>query len=77
MAREDDADTGGSPLAKDLGHRRDPDRVEPGERLVEDEQLRIVDERGTELDALLVAVRQLLQLCLRPIGEPEALEPPR
>ena len=45
VAREDDPDAGRRPLAEDLGHRRDADRVEAGERLVEDEQLRVVDER--------------------------------
>ena len=62
VAGEDDPDAGRRPLAEDLGHRRDAERVEPAERLVEDEQLRVVDERRAELDALLVAVRQRLEL---------------
>ena len=73
--REDDADAGRGALADDLGHRRDADRVEAGERLVEDEQLRVVDERRRQLDPLLVAVRQLLELRLRPVGEAHPLEP--
>ena len=36
------------------------DRIEPGERLVEHEQVRPVHERGGELHALLIALRQLL-----------------
>ena len=75
VAAEDDAGAGRRLLADDLGHRRDADRVEPGERLVEDEQLRVVDERRGELDALLVAVRQLLELGLRAVAEAHPLEP--
>ena len=47
----------------------------PRERLVEDEQLRVVDERRRELDALLVAVGEVLELGLRPVPEAEALQP--
>ena len=53
------------------------ERVEPGERLVEDEQLRLVQQRGRELRALLVAVRELLDLRIGAIGEAEPLEPVR
>ena len=77
VAGEDDPDAGRGPLPDDLGHRRDPDRVETRERLVEDEQLGVVDERGRQLDPLLVAVRQLLELRLRPVGETHPLEPDR
>ena len=72
MAREHDADAGRRALAEDLRHRRDADRVEARERLVEDEQLRIVDERRAELDALLVAVRQLLELVAGPVARARA-----
>ena len=58
-------------------HRRDPERVEAAERLVEDEQLRVVDERRPELDPLLVAVGQRLELRPRPVAETEAVEPAR
>ena len=53
----------------------DRDRVEPGERLVEHEQLGLVDERRDQLDALLVAVRQRVEAVVRPIGEAEPFEP--
>ena len=36
--------------------RVDSRRVQPGQRLIEDEQLRVVHQRGRELDTLLVAV---------------------
>ena len=75
VAGEDNPDAGRRPLAEDLGHRRDPDRVEAGERLVEDEQLRVVDERRAQLDALLVAVRQRLELVPLAVGQAQPGEP--
>jgi hypothetical protein len=51
------------------------DRVEATERLVEDEQLGLVDHRAYELDLLLHALRQILDPPVRPLGEAEALEP--
>jgi hypothetical protein len=51
------------------------DRVEPGERLVHDQHGGVVEDRGDELDLLLVALRQLLDLALEVVGDPEALEP--
>jgi hypothetical protein len=53
----------------------DADGVQAGERLVEHEQLRVVHERGGELDALLVAQRQRLHAVARPLGEAEPLDP--
>jgi len=77
VAREDDADAGRRALAKDRRHRLDAERVEAAERLVENEQLRIVDQGRPELDALLVAVRQGLELGAGAVGEPEPVEPAR
>ena len=53
---EHDADARRGSFPHDLGHRGDADRVQAGERLVHDEELRVVDEGGRELDPLLVAV---------------------
>src|SRR4029079_19266953 len=75
VAGEDDPDAGCRSFAEDLGHRGDPDRVEARERLVEDEQLRIMDERGAQLDALLIAVRQRLELVQLAVCEPQPGEP--
>ncbi len=75
MAAEDDAHARRRPLADDLGHGRDADRIEAAEGLVEHEQLGIVGERGRQLDALLVAVRQLLELGLGPVAEAHPLQP--
>jgi hypothetical protein len=73
VAGEQDRGPAAGALAQ---HRRQvvgPDRVQAGERLVEHEQLRIMDERGGELDALLVAQRQLLDLGVQAPAQPEAL----
>ena len=51
------------------------ERVEPRKRLVEHRELGVVDERGGQLNALLVAVGQLLEPGVGPVGEAKALEP--
>src|ERR1051325_11388241 len=66
---------GGRALMEDLAHRVDRLRVEAGKRFVEDEHLRVEDQRGRELHSLLVAVAQLLHLIRRAILEPETFEP--
>ena len=53
----------------------DADRVQAGERLVEDEQLGLVHQRGGELHALLVAERELLDAVAGALGQAEALDP--
>ena len=60
---------------EDLRQGVDGDRVEAGERLVEDQHVGLVDEGADQLDALLVAERQVLEVAARPVGEVEALEP--
>ena len=75
VAREQHRRARGGELGEQLGHGADRDRIEAGERLVEHEQLRLVDERGDQLDALLVAVRQRVEAVARAIGEAEPLEP--
>ncbi len=77
VAAEHDPDPGPGTFVDDLGHRRDADRVEAGERLVEHEQLRVVGQRYGQLDALLIAVRKLLDLRLRTVAETHPLEPAR
>ena len=55
------------------------DRIEPAERLVEDDELGIVQQRGDELHLLLHAARELVDLGEAPVRSPpvsdEALEP--
>src|SRR5580658_2558314 len=71
-----------SPAGRRLGDEHRPDgvdaaRVEPRERLVEDEQLRVMDERGGQLRALAVAERELLDLARGSCPETEPFEPLR
>ena len=49
----------------------------PGERLVEHEHRRVVDQRGGELDALLVAEAERLDAVVDPVRDPEPLGPAR
>ena len=51
-------------LEERLAQEGDVDRVEPGERLVHEQDLRVVEDRRDELDLLLVALRQLLGAAL-------------
>ena len=51
-----------------------PRRVEAGERFVEDERLRLVEQRGDDLDPLLVAEAELLDPVAGAVGEAEPLE---
>ena len=75
MAGKDDGDSGFRPLAQDVTHHIDGDRIEPGKRLVEDEQLRFVRERRRQLHALLVAPAQLLHLIVATLAQTETLKP--
>ena len=49
--------------------------VERAGRLVRQQQLRIVDERARDGDALLLAARQLLRAVIEPVAEAHLLEP--
>ncbi len=49
-------------------------RVERGERLVQQEDLRIACERSRERNALALSARELRDACVREMGDPEALE---
>ena len=77
VAGEEHGGTAGSLAAEYVRERLHCDRVEPCERLVEDEQLRLVHQRRRELRPLLVAVRELLDLRVRPLAESKTLEPAR
>ena len=72
---EDDGRARLGPLMQDGRHHIGADRVEAGKRLVQDEDIGIVHERSGELDALLVAQRQLLHTLPGAVGDPQALEP--
>ena len=57
-------------MRKDVGARLD---VEAGGRLVEQEQLRAVQQRAGDLDAPQLAAGEMARLVARAVGEPDAL----
>src|SRR5688572_31980261 len=61
-------------LAEDLLEELHVERVEAGERLVEDEEPRRADQSGAELDLLLHALGQSLDLLVGPLAELDALQ---
>ena len=75
MAREDDGDSCVRPFAEHARHHVDGDRIEPGERFVEHEHVRPEDECCGQLDPLLVAQAEGLQLGVAPVGETEPVQP--
>ena len=60
VAREEDGNAAGGVRTQQVHHRVDRGRVEAREGFVEDEGLRLVEQRGDDLDALLVAEAELL-----------------
>jgi hypothetical protein len=63
-----------APCAARLQHARDDvdgERIEARERLVEDEHLRVVHERGGDLRALLIAERERLDVVAQALAETE------
>ena len=74
VAGEQDGYAAGGLLAQQVHHRVDRGRVEPGEGFVEDQRLRLVEQRGDDLDALLVAEAELLDPVAAAVGEAEPLE---
>ncbi len=75
MAREEHGFARPRRLGKDGAHRVHAGRVDARERLVEDDELRIVHQRRRQLHALLVAERQGLDTVTPPAGEAEARQP--
>ena len=57
VARDDDAAAVAAEAVEELDHVRALARIEPGERLVEHDQPRVVDDRLRELDPLAHALR--------------------
>ena len=72
---EEGGHTGSGALAQHGAHDVDRHRVQAGEGLVEDEQVGAADEGGGELDALLVAQGEPLDLVVAAPGDAEALGP--
>ena len=74
MSREQDGDAAGAALGQDVLEKLHVDRIEPAERLVEDQEPRAADERRAELQLLLHALRQRLHLLVGPFRELDARE---
>src|SRR5215211_993758 len=75
MAGEEDGRAAGRLVTEDLREHPHRDGVEAGEGLVEHEEIRLVDQRRRQLRALLVPVRELLDLRPGAILQPESGEP--
>jgi len=77
VAGEDDGNAAARLLPEHPRQHVDADGIESAERLVEDERIRPVNERGRELDALLVPQRQRLGSVAPAFGDAEQLRPVR
>ena len=76
VARRKDAGAPEPELAEELEHLMPGDRVEAGERLVDDEQLGLVCDRLGELGALAHALRITRDTPFHRVDEVHALERP-
>src|SRR5690606_38300851 len=74
VAGEENGSTATRMRAQQLGHRVHRQRVQAGEWLVEDEADRVPHDGSDDLDTLLVAEAELLDLVLGAVREVEALE---
>ena len=72
VRREQHGHARGGLVAQHAAHHVDRDGVQAGERLVEHQDLGVVHERRGELDALLVAERQLEDLVAAPLRDARA-----
>src|SRR5512135_3247516 len=72
---EDDRLASGAKLEEEIPHQGDVDRVESGERLVEDQDLGVVHDACDELDLLLHALGELVDLLVEPGAELHLVEP--
>ena len=71
---EDDGHAGAGAVGEHRAHHVHGDGVEAGERLVKDEDVGVVDEAGGELDALLVAQGEVVELVVHTLAQAEFLE---
>ena len=63
-------------LHQQLLHRVHREGIEPGERLIEDDQRRIVHQGRGQLDSLLIPVGQIVEASCCTIGQPQCIKPP-
>ncbi len=74
VAGEQHGDAGCGQLAEQFGEAVDRDGVEAAERLVEQQQVRVVDQGCRDLGALLVAQREGVDLVVGALAEVEPFE---
>ena len=60
---------------KQVAHQSHVDRIEPGERLVKDQQVRLVQNRRQKLNLLLHALGELFTPLLLAVSQAHAFEP--
>ena len=72
VRREDDDGAGRREAAQPVGHDRDGAIVEPGERLVEQHQPRLVQQRALERQPLPHAARERRHLVVAAVGQARA-----
>ncbi len=75
VGREDQGLALVAQLEERLAQQRDVDGIETRERLVHQQDLRVVQDRRDQLDLLLVALRQLLGAARAELGHPEPGQP--
>ena len=76
MGDEDDGGAGARPqLEQFVGHQGPGLHVERGERLVHEQDLRVVDEGGGERDALALAAGQLVRVAVLEGGQADPGQP--
>ena len=74
MGRDQDAATLGSELGEERLEEVGARPVDSGERLVEEEGRRVLDERARDEHALALAARELAELAVGEGGESDPLE---
>ena len=74
VAGEQDRDPLAGEAAHEVAHVAHPGRVEPGRRLVEQEQPRLAQQRGGDPEPLAHAVRVAADPVLRPVAQLDELE---
>jgi hypothetical protein len=75
MAGEQHRSAGSRNVTQQVGHGSDRERIETGERLIENEQIRVVDKCGDKLDALLITVRERVEPIFRTGRKTQSIEP--
>ena len=75
MTRKHDWESLAREITQNLAYRVDSLWIQPRERFVEYQQLRLENQSGGELDALLITVTEPLQLLVCTTTQPESLKP--